>query len=311
MATSIPRSTQLGYNILGGDNAEQEIKAIMRIYEYGVCDDDLDYSIYFTVMVEAQFECSKCNFKWSTHNATIKVDLRRRCISKKYRQRCKRCNSFWALPRIRSDKLKSVVEKIMDHCWNMQDAGRFLPFGAEPSTPDHSEECCERCKELGEPCYLGGTKASKTQRKLDRSPVISIFRQVPCIMASYIQNHLQLLNQVLEEMSVRIKIHLDDHSGFIHILPTMRSKEIKDWNKICENKLDTFLKGLDCQSLSVQPELLPRLQEIIKEVKSDPSLHIAEQTVYRISGECQEVSKTLETIQQSDCIHKKPCIIPF
>ena len=303
-------SSQCGYNILGGDNAEQEITAIMRTWEHGVCDDDRNYTIYFTVMVEAKFECSKCNFKWSSCNAAIKVDLRRRCISKKYRQKYKRCNSFWALPRIRSDKLKNVVEKLMNHCWKLDDDRCFLPFSAEPSTSDHSEGYCERCIELGEPCYLGGTKASKKQRKLDRSPVTSIFRQVPRVMASYIQNHLQLLNQVLEEMSVKIKVHLDDHSSFIHILPTQESKGIKDWNKICENKLDTFLKGLDCQSLSLQPELLPRLQEIIEEVKADPSLHVAEQTVYQIAGESQEVSKILESIQQNECIHK-PCIIPF
>ena len=128
---STPRSTQSGYNITGGDDAEQEIKAVMNIYEYGVCDDDLDYTIYFTVMVDAEFECRKCLFKWSSHSATIKIDLGYRCISKKYRQRCKRCNSFWALPRIRSDKLKSLVEKIMKHLWKMEEAGRFVPFSTE------------------------------------------------------------------------------------------------------------------------------------------------------------------------------------
>ena len=83
-------------------------------------------------------------------------------------------------------------------------------------------------------------------------------------MASYIQNHLQILNKVLEEMCVKIKVHKDDRCGFIHILPTPESKDIEDWNEICENKLDEFLKGLDCQSLSIQPALLPGCRKSLK-----------------------------------------------
>ena len=90
----------------------------------------------------------------------------------------------------------------------------------------------------------------------------------------------------------------------------LRAKKLKDWNKICENELDEYLKGLDCQSLSIQLALLPGLQEIIEEVKSDPSLHVAEQTEYQISGKNEEVSKALEEIQQNKSKHK-PCIIPF
>ena len=304
-------STQCGYNISGGDNAEQEIVDVMNIYDYGACDDDSDYQIYFTVTVEAQFECSKCNFKWSSHNATIKIDLRRRCISKKYRQKCKRCSSYWAIPRIRSDKLKSIIKKVMEHIWKMEDAGRFVPFGKESLSPDHGEGFCERCQELGEPCYLGGTKASKTQRRLDRSPVTSIFRQIPHAMASYIQKNLHLLNKVLEEMWVKIKVHIDDRAGFVHILPKKNSITIADWNKICENKLDAFLGELDCQSFSIQPELLPRLQEIIDEVKLDASLDVAEQTLCQIAGKNNEVQKALEHVQPKECNCKKPCIIPF
>ena len=124
-------------------------------------------------MVEGQFEheCSKCNFKWSSHNTNIKIDLHQRCISKK----CKRCSSYWALPRIRSDKLKSIIEKVME------DIGHFLLFGQGHLIPDHGEGFCKRCQELGEPCYLGSMKASTTQRKLDRSPVTSIFRQIAII----------------------------------------------------------------------------------------------------------------------------------
>ena len=297
MAASL---TQCWYSILGGDNAQQEIQD----YEIPAYEDDFDYLKYFTVVVEAQFECSKCNFKWCSHNVTIKIDLIRRCISKKYRQKCKRCNNYWALPRIRSDKLKGVIERIIKHRQKMEEAKCFLAFGTEQLTPDHSEEYCERCNELSKPCYL--EERNSMQIKLDCSPVTSIFRQVPHVMASYIEKHLHLLKQVLEEMRVKVTVHTEDQSGFIHIIPTKKSRKIQDWNRICENKLVTFLKSLDSQSLSVQPELLPGLEEVIKEIKSDPSLHVEEQTLFQIAGKSQEVRKTLENIQQ-----KKPCILPF
>lgn len=141
---------------------------------------------------------------------------------------------------------------------------------------------------------MGGTKPSKMQRKLDYSPATSIFKQVPHTMAFYIQKHLHLLYQILEELWVKINVHVDDQFGFIHILPTRKSKVIEDWNKICENKLNKFLKTLDCQSVSLQPELLPEVQEIIKELKSDASLDIKERTVFQVTGQTQEVKKTLE-----------------
>ena len=302
-------AVQCGYSILGGNNAEKEITTIMEAYGVRVCDEDFDYVIYFTVRVEAQFECSKCNFRWSTHNSTIKIDLNRCCISKKYRQKCKRCRSYWALPCIRSDKLKSVVVGIMKHSWKMENAGHFLPFDDGPSTPDHSEGYCERCKELSKPCHLWETKTSKILSGLDCSPATSIFRQVPCIMASYIQKHQHLLYQELEEMSVEIKVHNDDQCGFIHLLPTKTSKNIiEDWNKICENKLDTILKRFDTHSLLLQPELLPELQGILKEIKLDMSLHVEKQTIFQVAGKTQEVKNTIENIQQ---MQKKPCIVPF
>ena len=71
------------------------------------------------------------------------------------------------------------------------------------------------------------------------------------------------------------------------------------------------MKDLDSRSLSLQPELLPRLQEIIKEVKSDASLHVEEQTLFQMVGESQVVKETLEDVRQIAYTQKKPCIIPF
>jgi len=193
----------------------------------------------------------------------------------------------------------------------MEDATCFLPFDTEPSSPDHSEGYCERCQELSEPCYLGETKKSEIQKRLDCSPVTSIFRQVSHNIASYIQKHKHLLYELLKDMWVKINFHIEDLSGFIHILPTRNSITIENWNKICEKKLDDFLKDLDSRSLSLQPELLPRLQEIIKEVKSDASLHVEEQTLFQMVGESQVVKETLEDVRQIAYTQKKPCIIPF
>ena len=163
---------------------------------------------------------------------------------------------------------------------------------------------------IGELCYVGGRKPVETTVSFGPTQsCTTIFRQVPHVMASFIYKHVHLLNQVLEEMLAAIKVHMDSQSSFIHIVPTKNSRSIENWNKICESKLNKFLRGLDCQSLSLQPGLLPRLQEIIKEIKLDTSIHIEEQTVIQITGESQEVKKTLESIKRY--MYRKPCIVPF
>ena len=301
---------QCGYNILGGDNAEQETTAVM---EYWKWDEEYDHIKSFTFMVEAEYNCSKCNFKWSSHTTTIEIDLMRRCILKKYRRKCKRCENYWALPRIRSDEFKNTFRDAMEYSVEAENPERLaqLTLGDKgPLTPDHIEEHCERCIQLGELCYVGGRKPVETTVSFGPTQsCITVFRQVPHVMASFIHEHLHLLNQVLAEMLAAIKVYMDSQSSFIHIIPTKNSRSIENWNKICESKLNKFLRGLDCQSLSLRPELLPRLQEVIKEIKLDTFLHIEQQNIIHITGESQEVKKTLENVKRY--MYRKPCIVPF
>ena len=302
-------STQRGYNILTGDNAKQEITAIM---EDCVWNEDYNHIKNFVLTLEAQFKCNKCNFKWSSYTATIGIDLMNPRISKKYRRKCKRCENFWALPCIASDEFKNVLQQVMQGCVETDETGQPVYIDRdEPSTSDHTVEYCEKCQELGKPCYVGGTRpiTATVQFRDLKSAATSIFRQVPHATASYIQKNLHLLDQALEGMCVQPVVHIDDESSFIHMLPTKGSNAIAHWNRICENKLDNFLRGLGYQSLSLQSVLLPKLQKIISEVKSNMSVHVEEQAVFQIAGESEEVEKTLKFVKK--CIHKKPCIVPF
>ena len=300
---------QCGYNILSGDNAKEEITAIM---EDCVWNEDYNHMKNFVLMVEGQFKCNKCNFKWSSYTATIEIDLINRCISKKYRQKCKRCENFWALPCIVSEEFKSIFRQVIQGCVETEETGQPVSINRdEPSTSDHTVAYCEKCQELGEPCFLGGTRPVQATVTFSdsKSAATSIFRQIPHAMASYVQKHLNLLDQSLEGMCVQPVVHINDESSFIHMLPTKGSNAIADWNKICENKLDNFLRGLDYQSLSLQSGLLPKLQKIINEITSDMSVHVEEQAVFQIAGKSEEVEETLKLVKK--CIYKKPCIVPF
>ena len=313
-AGSAEASTQRGYIISGGDNAEQEITTVIEdCVEY---EDCTTIAQSFRFLVEAQFKCSKCNFRWSSHTVTITVDMINRCISKKYRRKCKRCKNYWALPCINSDEFKSALKEIMEDFVNDTATPTLdLDYDEQSAIDDHTVEYCEKCLEFNLSCYNKRSRRHPcimlTQRFGDPvwSSATTIFRQVPRVMASYIQEHLHLLNQRLEGMRVQTMVHIDDESAFIHILPTEIYHVIADWNKICENKLDTFLKGLDYQSLSLRPELLPKLQKIINKVKLDTSVHVEEQAVLQIAGESKEVEKTLKFVNKH--LKKKPCIVPL
>ena len=91
---------------------------------------------------------------------------------------------------------------------------------------DHTVEYCEKCLEFNIPCYNKGSRQHVftvlTQKFGDPvwSTGTTIFRQVPHVMASYIQEHLHLLDQRLEGMCVRTMMYIDDESAFIHMMPT-------------------------------------------------------------------------------------------
>ena len=116
---------------------------------------------YFTVRGKALFECVICNFRWSSHNATIKVDLYRRRVVKSYAQKCKRCYN-WVSPKFTADQFREVIGRVIQNYHNRKsqllddgDIDTLIvdnTYERNPQAP-HEQSLCERCAELGRPCW--------------------------------------------------------------------------------------------------------------------------------------------------------------
>lgn len=204
------------------------------------------------------------------------------------------------------------MEKAIGRIKDVAEYGEWYPTPDENTPYDHHEAYCERCMELGAPCCVT-QRGKKEQDMIDQSPVCSIFRQLSHAMAYYIQKHSEPLHSSLKDLFVKINIHIDDQCGFIHLVPTERSIGIVHWNKLCEEKLELFLNKLNSVSLSIQPEICPKLQEITKEVNSKASLCLKEQTILQIVGFREEVEGYVEFVDKIKATEykQKNCIIPF
>jgi len=125
-----------------------------------ITSDDPKMLKYYTVKVKGLFTC-KCRHKWSSHKTTIKIDLYRKRLTKVYRQKCKRCKKRpWVRP---SFHLASVMEKVISKYHERkklrndnQSADVTLVDSdvvkGNPRRP-HEQSLCERCEELGGPCW--------------------------------------------------------------------------------------------------------------------------------------------------------------
>ena len=121
-------------------------------------------------------------------------------------------------------------------------------------------------------------------------------------MAYYVQNSDPSLAKLLDKFHVTVNIDINDESevGFIHILPSVGSEKVKNWNEQCEAIIKSFLKPLNSSSLLVQPQLLPKIQEIVEEKKSNSSLCInfaKDYTTLHIAGNSIEVTKVVKEIK--------------
>jgi len=148
------------YDIVDEDNECEIIGDILMENDIEVCDDDPKYLKYFTVKGEALFECDECDSRWSSHNTTVKVDLLRQEVSKKYTQKCKSCD-YWATPLFTRDRFERIMNKVIEKYEKRVDNDGKL-FTTDNDDDDgfvgctqapHMEEYCERCKELGGPCW--------------------------------------------------------------------------------------------------------------------------------------------------------------
>ena len=133
-------------------------------------------------------------------------------------------------------------------------------------------------------------------------PLNPISRKMSHVMAHYVQSKDPSLAKQLEKFHVTIKIDIDDEAevGFIHILPSVGSEKIKNWNEQCKAAIESFLKPLNSSSLPVQPQLLPKIQEIVEENKSNSSLNInfaKDNITLHIAGDSSEVTKIVKEIK--------------
>ena len=111
---------------------------------------------YFTVRGEGLFECESCNNRWTSHNATIKVDLFRKSVSKKFKQRCKRCPTQWVTPFFTDDRFEEMMDKVADKFKSRLEGedhnSQPVPLAAGNGKP-HPQQYCEKCQQLGTACW--------------------------------------------------------------------------------------------------------------------------------------------------------------
>jgi len=139
------------------DNEECEIiEEMMQENDIEVYHDDEKKLKHFTVKGEGLFECEQCNSRWTSHRTTIKVNLYLQCVSKKYQQRCKECDD-WVTPLFTSDRFEDIIDKVLDKFEErLGETEQLVDYDEEhtgSSQAPHMRENCERCLELGVPCW--------------------------------------------------------------------------------------------------------------------------------------------------------------
>ena len=117
---------------------------------------------YFTIKVKALFKCDECGKVWSSHMATIVVDLLE-CKANKSdcEQRCRRCPESWIPPKFTKDQFKEAIDMVITKYWerkNQIDNDDSTPidndrYRGNPRSP-HEQSMCKRCIKLGRPCWL-------------------------------------------------------------------------------------------------------------------------------------------------------------
>jgi len=105
------------------------------------------------------FSCTnkKCPNQWTSGKTTLVVDLYLKCIEKKYRQKCKKC-MIWITPYFTDHQLEEIMERVLKKYQKrkMEGPGDSTGITNEEtgySRAPHETDLCERCQELGKPCW--------------------------------------------------------------------------------------------------------------------------------------------------------------
>jgi len=134
------------------------------------------------------------------------------------------------------------------------------------------------------------------------TPATPIRRKVSHVMAQFVQQHQSSLCELLEQLHVQITFDIDSASeiGFIHLLPSKGSERVKNWNADCEAKLESFFKSLSQSSVQIHLQLLPNVQETVRDTKSNASLRTefsVDHKTLHIAGFSEDVNKLLTDIK--------------
>ena len=130
-------------------------------------------------------------------------------------------------------------------------------------------------------------------------PPSPIVRKESRVMANFVQRCSPSLKELLKQFHVTINYDTDDEVGFIHILPSIGSEQVRNWREECDAKIASFFKALSSISLLVQPELLPKVKEVV-EHNSNTSLCIGfakNYTILNVAGKSNEVTRFVKKIK--------------
>ena len=76
----------------------------------------------YTVKVEALFQCSRCDHGWSSHMATIVVNLGKRKVNRfKCGQGCRNCVGSWSMPKFTEDRFKEIMDGVTAKYWERKE----------------------------------------------------------------------------------------------------------------------------------------------------------------------------------------------
>ena len=76
----------------------------------------------FIVKVEALFKCNNCDHGWSSHMATIVVDIHKREVDRcGCRQKCRECVGRWSIPEFTEDRFKKIMGGVITKYWERKE----------------------------------------------------------------------------------------------------------------------------------------------------------------------------------------------
>jgi len=267
---------------------------------------------YFTVKVKGWFGCGVCYHRWISYNTSVKVDLLEKEV-KMYQQMCKGGNAScytWTEPYLRKEEFEIIAKTVIKYYKQRRKAGGIVPWyefensglDKRMATRCHNERFCERCLELGEPCWLH---------------LVPIIKPMP--LAASPDFVLASLSASLKALHAIVKMDKGDSGkDTINILPSKESSSVKNWRQKSEAIVISFLKNCYDLKVPVQPDIIPKLQGVMDVAKSNPSVYLEKQTMLQIvAATKQDVDKLLRKIKQIESAvaeesrnkTSKPCII--